>query len=214
MIDENLIVTLVAQKVIADTFRRLPVDKKDLIYRTAIRLFAKYGYDGLPVERICHEATISKGSFFQYFATKSHLLEFCLLLFDSRMMRLFEDIRRREHAGLARSRLMFAYESMIASDLTTDERQFYLFALFGLRHAGIEIAGIEIERHFRLYIHEIIVRGVDTGELRGDYETDLTANYTAALLERLVERSFTDSKPPIDEAGEYLESFLFDGIKS
>jgi len=59
LLDENVIAELVERKVVSDTFRRLAPDKKELVYRTAIRLFGKYGFDGLPVDRICREAGIS-----------------------------------------------------------------------------------------------------------------------------------------------------------
>ena len=82
MLDENVIVELVGRKVVSDTFRRLAPEKKLQVYRAATRLFGTYGYDGLSVNRICREAGISKGSFFQYFESKSYLLEFTILIFD------------------------------------------------------------------------------------------------------------------------------------
>ncbi|RME24470.1 MAG: TetR/AcrR family transcriptional regulator, partial [Candidatus Zixiibacteriota bacterium] len=109
-LDENLIAELVRRRVVSDTFRRLPPEKKRQIYDATIRLFGRYGYDGLAVERICRSSGISKGSFFQYFATKSHLLEFCLLVFDHRLADLFATIQRGDTAGLARRRLVYLYQ--------------------------------------------------------------------------------------------------------
>lgn len=61
MLDENVIADLVRRRVVSDTFRRLTPDKKLLVYRAATHLFGEYGYDGLAVDRICHDAGISKG---------------------------------------------------------------------------------------------------------------------------------------------------------
>ena len=36
--------------------------KKDLIFRTAIKLFQKYGYDNVSIKDICNETGISSGS--------------------------------------------------------------------------------------------------------------------------------------------------------
>ena len=62
MLDENVVIELVRRKVVTDTFRRLPPDKKEQIYRATIRLFGEYGFDGLAVDRICREAPSSRFS--------------------------------------------------------------------------------------------------------------------------------------------------------
>ena len=60
LLNENIIAELVEQKVVTDTFRRLTSDKKERIYRTALKLFGKFGYDSLSVDDFCH----CKGSSF------------------------------------------------------------------------------------------------------------------------------------------------------
>lgn len=212
-LDENLVAELARRNITADTFRRLPPDKKRLIYRTAIRLFGKYGYDGLPVGRVCREAGISKGSFFQYFATKSHLLEFCLLIFNDRLARLLERIRREDQGGLFQNRLFFVYQSFASSDLSADERQFYLFASGGLRHSGVLIKGFDLEQHLADYIADLVSRGVETNELRGDIDPTITASFLSACFSALIIRQFIGAEPE-PETIENFSSLIFDGIKA
>ena len=204
---------LARRKIVADTFRRLPQDKKRLIYRSAIWLFGKYGYDGLPVERVCRQAGISKGSFFKYFATKSHLLEFCLLIFNDRLTRLLERIQLEDQGGLFRNRLFFVYRAFVTSDLTKDERQFYLFASGGLRHSGIVIEGIDLEKHLADYIADLVSRGVETRELRGDIDPVITASFLTACFSALITRQFIGAEPE-QETIESFSSLIFDGIKA
>ena len=138
MLDENVIAELVGRKVVTDTFRRLTPDKKERLYRTAIRLFGKYGYDGLAVEVICTQAGISKGSFFQYFPSKSHLLEFAVLVFDDYLTRTVAEIRAQEKAVLARDRILYLYHAVaVNTRLYEDEQAFYLFVTMAVRHAAI-----------------------------------------------------------------------------
>lgn len=215
MLDENAIVDLVERKVVSDTFRRLPPDKKNLVYRAAIRLFGRYGYDGLAVDRICREAGISKGSFFQYFESKSHLLEFSILLFDDYLAGRVAELRRNETAVLARDRLRYLYDALLSNaQLHPAEQKFFLFVTHGLEHAGVVLEGIDLERHVRRYVDEIVERAVQTGEIRGDYEADLTGFLVSILFEALLRNQASGRLESHHRTEEYLISFLLDGIKA
>ena len=215
MLNENLITDLVTRGVVSDTFRRLIPDKKEQVYQTAIRLFGEYGYDGLAVDHFCREAGISKGSFFQYFPSKSHLLEFTILVFDDYMARWLADIKARESVALVKDRLIYLYRSIVTDTaMLRAEQRFYLFVTNALNHAGVAIEGIELERHFRDYVAEIVRRGEETGEIRGDFEPDLTAYLVTIIVTGIVERQFSRQRLPSARVEEYLVSFLFDGIKA
>ena len=161
MLDENIVAKLVRQKIISDTFRRLPAEKKELIYEQAIHLFGRYGYDGMPVDRLCKEAGISKGSFFQYFPSKMHLLEFVILLFDNRLSEWVAEIRSQETGPRASDRLMHLYHAAVANArLFPAEKLFYLFVTHAVEHAGVLIEGIDIERCWVRPSAVFITRGV------------------------------------------------------
>jgi len=215
MLDENVVSELVARRVVADTFRRLTPEKKLQIYEAATRLFGEYGYDGLAVDRICREAGISKGSFFQYFESKSHLLEFTILVFDDYLAKWAAELRQNEKVALARDRLRYLYDSLVVNaKLHQSEQKFFLFVTHGLDHAGVMLEGIDLERHFRQYVREIVQRGVRTGEIRGDFDVDLTEYLVTVILEALLRRQFSGRHIPLRQTEEYLISFLFDGIKA
>ena len=214
-LDENLIVELAARGVINDTFRRLHPIKKEQIYRQAIRLFGTYGYDGLAVDKICREAGISKGSFFQYFPSKSHLLEFTILVFDDYLSRWVNEIRRGEKAILARDRLRYLYHAVVInSKLYADEQIFYLFVTDAIKHAAVALEGIDPTRHLHEYVRDIIERGERTGEIRGDFDIDLTGSLVSLIIEAMVKRQFAERRLSGTKLEEYFISFLFDGIKA
>lgn len=215
MIDENLVVQLVRRKIVTDRFRRLPPEKKDLIYRATIRLFGTYGYDGLPVERLCIEAGISKGSFFQYFPSKSHLLEFAVLAFDDFLTRWLAEVRQQETAVLARDRLRHLYHAVVVNaKLFPAEKTFYLFITNASPHAGVQIEGIELERHFYRYVQEIVERGGQTGELRRDVEPAVTGYLVSLVFGALVGRAYAETRGRRHLSSDYVLSMLFDGIKA
>jgi len=214
-LDENLIVSLVTRGVVSDTFRRLSPDKKSRIYRIAIHLFGEYGYDGLSVDQLCTEASISKGSFFQYFPSKSHLLEFAILVFDDYLSDWIGEIRRKEGAVLARDRLRYLYQSLVVhSRLFRPEERFFLFVTLAAGHSAVRVEGIDLERHIREYIAEIIGRGEKTGEIRGDFDVDLTGHLVSLIVAGLIRHRYADQRLPRREIEDYLISFLFDGISA
>ena len=215
MIDENLIAALTKRKIVSDTFRRLDPAKKELVYHIAVRLFGEYGYDGLPVDRFCAEAGISKGSFFQYFPSKSHLLEFTLLSFDFELERWMEKIRKQEKAVLARDRLRYAYGVIVLyCELSDDQKRFFQFATHAIMHAGVAVAGVDLERHLREYVSEIVMRGAQTGELRGDIPADTLAIFTQAFYRGMVDRVYVGKESTSKESAEDFVSVLFDGVKA
>ena len=215
MLDENIVAELVERKVISETFRRLPRDKKGQIYEAVIQLFGKYGYDGLAVDRLCREAGISKGSFFQYFQSKSHLLEFAILVFDDYLSKWVDELRQHEKTALARERLLYLYRSFaLSAGLNPSEQRFYLFVTHALDHAGVLVEGIDLEAHFRDYVRDIVERGVETGEIRRDSGIDVTEYMVSIVIEALVRHHFSGRRIPHRQMEEYLVSFLFDGVKA
>ncbi len=215
LLDENLVAELVTRRVINDTFRRLRPEKKSRLYQEAVRLFGEYGYDGLAVDQYCEETNISKGSFFQYFPSKSHLLEFAILTFDDFLAQWVKEIRLSETGPLARQRLLHLYQSLsLNTRLFPDEEKFYLMVTRGLYHAAVILEGVDIERHFREYIIEIIQRGERAREIRGDFDVRLTGQLVALVIEALVTSQYVGQRIPRKRAEEYLISFLFDGVKA
>lgn len=214
MLNENIIADLARKRVVSDTFRRLPPEKKELIYNEAIELFGRYGYDGLPVDRLCKEAGISKGSFFQYFPSKMHLLEFVILLFDDRLSNWIAEIKSQETGPRARDRLMHLYHAAVANaKLFPSEKLFYLFVTHAMEHAGVVIEGIDIERHLHAHVKQIIERGVQTGEIRGDIKPELIAYLVAIVIGALIGREYGSKSISSRPTGEQLISVLFDGVK-
>ncbi len=211
--DENVIIELVKRKVVLDTFRRLNSDKKEKLYKTALGLFGKYGYDGLSVDLYCLQAKISKGSFFQYFPSKTHLLEFTLLLFDDKMSALVEHVRKSETKVLAKDRLQYLYISAASkSGLEDIEKKFYLFAVNALNHSAVTAEGININRHINDYVSEIIKRGVESNEIRADIPVVTTAAIVAGSFNSMLYRCFINDSQPDDATVRFFISILFDGI--
>ncbi len=215
MLDENLVAQLTRSGIVTDTFRRLPPEKKERLYRTAIRLFGEYGYDGAAIDRLCTEAGVSKGSFFQYFPSKMHLLEFAILVFDGFLAEWTAEVRASEPSALARDRLAYLYQALVMnSKLSRSEEKFYHFVTSAVHHSVVSVSGIDLERHVHEYVAGIIRRGEETGEIRRDFGVDLIGHLVSLIVGGPVSRQHVGRRLPRQQTAEHLISFLFDGIKA
>lgn len=214
MIDENVVQQAVRLKVVSDTFRRLTSDKKSTIYSAAIRLFGEYGYDGLSVDLLCQECRISKGSFFQYFPSKAHLLEFTVIMFDDYLRRWVAEIRAGDRFGLSRQRLLHLHEALLVNArVHAVEKRFYLFVTNALEHSAVRLEGLDLERHVYDYIREIVTRGEQTGEIRGDINIEITSRLVLQVFRGIMLRKEL-SRMVVQKEGAALMTLLFDGLKA
>ncbi|NLJ07542.1 MAG: TetR/AcrR family transcriptional regulator [Sphingobacteriales bacterium] len=58
-----------------EQFEAIRKEKRELILRTALKLFAEKGYHSVSISQIAKEAAISKGLMYNYFASKEELLQ-------------------------------------------------------------------------------------------------------------------------------------------
>lgn len=71
--------------------RRPPSEIRERIYRVALRRIRAHGYDDTPVSAITRESDVAKGTFFNHFPTKEHLLARAL---DEMLDRAFRSATR------------------------------------------------------------------------------------------------------------------------
>jgi len=65
----------VAKAMVVTSWRRKQAERlREQIYETALELFRERGYESTSVERITRQAGVAKGTFFNYFASKDHVL--------------------------------------------------------------------------------------------------------------------------------------------
>lgn len=162
------------------TKRQLQAIKtRDKIYASAIRLFYIKGYDFVTIEEICSEAGVSKGLFYNYFASKDEVLfsEF----------HKFEDVYREVRKSFlpdetSAERLLACTEKMILYILNNELKKAALRIVY--MDALKQPNGILMnkEREFYSIIKEIIAYGQQRGEIRTDLTIEELKNYIASHL--------------------------------
>ncbi len=91
--------------MIHQTFFNLPEEKRNRIYQCALKEFAARPYDKSSINRVIADASIPKGSFYQYFDNKEDLYSYCIV-------RLYEIVL--EHKSLKNDMILKSGLSSIA----------------------------------------------------------------------------------------------------
>ncbi len=148
---------------------------RESLYRTALKLFRTDSFDTVTVSAICKEAGVAKGTFFNHFPTKDHLL----LEWYSRMTHVGnaalmaqEPVHERLF-GLANA---FFDICLADPDLWRAKRQ-----RMSLSH-DFRRAERESDAQTRVVICKILKDGIERGEIDPRHDPEVHADLTLAML--------------------------------
>lgn len=150
------------------------------IVSAAWKLFYEQGYENTTVEDIIFESETSKGTFYHYFEGKDALLGTLSTLFDEKYEALTRTMDRERDAIdilLWLNRELFA---MVDSSVPIE-------LLAGLLSTQLTTRGekhlLDRNRFYFRLLREIVAKGQERGEIRGDFSVgEITKAY--ALMER------------------------------
>lgn len=101
-----------------ETFFNLPEEKRQRILDLAIEEFAHHDYQNASISRIVAEASIAKGSFYQYFEDKADLYRYLLNLIFQEKQRVLATIQPPD-PQMGNFLLSYAGSSVSASTLNS-----------------------------------------------------------------------------------------------
>jgi AcrR family transcriptional regulator len=140
---------------------------RDRLYRAALRLFAQRGYLETTVEDITEAADVGKGTFFNYFPTKEHVLA----SFGDERLALIERAVEKSKQG----RVMHAIRELFLDQACrSGETPALLRAIFAA-HASSEPVRAKLQNRIvaaRLLIAQISQLGQERGEIRSDISAE------------------------------------------
>ena len=174
-----------------ETFLNLPPEKRERFLVAAINEFADNDYPNASISKVCKEAGIAKGSFYQYFADKKDLLLYMVELSIVEKQAMLEKIEIPDsNAGFFDSlRWIFKLQSgyNIQHPRLTEViyRAFYGALPFkdemieNLKQAGYE------------GYRQLLIKGIEDGSIRPDIDLDAATFLISTLfaeLARYIER--------------------------
>jgi AcrR family transcriptional regulator len=158
---------------------RRRVETRERIYRAALRIFAQRGYLETTVEDITEAADVGKGTFFNYFPTKEHVLA----TYGEQRVAAIQDALKKARSA---DQSVLAVLKELATDLAgqSSKSPDLLRSIFA---AHLSCAPVRAELQNRLQrgrrlLAEIFVVGQKTGEIRRDRSAADLARLTHLIL--------------------------------
>ena len=156
-------------------------DARERLYETALRLFRTRGYDATSVQTIADEADVAKGTFFNYFATKEHILA---EYHDRMAAEVLEAVESRRHrsAEEAVQSVLGECAAYAVNDPAIGR------VLLRVMFAGDVLMDADRRNEERLqrYLQGCVEEGVARGELRPDLDVPLFLSMLVGLLSSTV----------------------------
>jgi AcrR family transcriptional regulator len=187
-------------------------ETRERIIRCALRLFSEHGVAGTTVEDITNAADIGKGTFFNYFATKEHIIAG---LCELQLGKIRKVASRAVHSGEPIEAAMFELAMTINADFAHCPAlvQSILVPLFS-SEAAVRSEMTEHLKEDRLILGELMAVGQKRGELRGD----LTPVELAIQFQRMVFGTTLlwslDPSSPLSNCLKQAINVLWSGIRA
>lgn len=168
----------------AQKHRTTAVRRKQIM-SAARKLIIKHGGEHLTVRRMAEEVGISEAAIYRHFKTKKDIL---LLLADDIEQNLVGDITRESSNG---HNSLEALDSVLRSHLSAVERRrgISFLVIAEIISLGDKKLNRKISETISKYIgclKELLARGVESGEVRGDIDLDTAAALLFCMVQGLV----------------------------
>ncbi|MFL5619646.1 MAG: TetR/AcrR family transcriptional regulator [Gemmatimonadaceae bacterium] len=157
------------------------------LYDTAIRLFRERGYEATTVQQITEAVDISKGTFFNYFPSKDHVLAAYHDEMTKSILGTLE-AARRSSAEEALLRTSDACARWVAGDVELAGAVVRVVFVSPVLAAADHANGVR----FLAWLRGVVDDGIERGELRRDLERDvfvsvMLGTINSAMIEWITE---------------------------
>jgi AcrR family transcriptional regulator len=187
-------------------------EKRRLILRAAIRVFAEKGYHTCRVQDVAKEAGVAYGLVYHYFSSKEELLE---TIFRRTWARMLDAVEEVERALLPAREQLAQVAHIVLSAWHADPDLVRVLVREVARSPHLQQEVDEIQNAFAA-LERIVIQGQTTGELRDDVSPRLGAWILYGALEEILtgwvyERLPADEEDVV-EAERAVVELLYSGL--
>jgi AcrR family transcriptional regulator len=190
---------------------RRRAETRERIIRSALRLFSERGVTATTVEDITNAADVGKGTFFNYFPSKEHILAHLCQL---QMGKIREFVAQAMHSRETMDRVLYKLALIITEEFAHSPElvRSILAPFFSTESARDQMAD-DLEQD-REILAELMAARQKRGEIRGDFAPiDLALQAQRALFGTTILWSLDPSKPLPDCLKE-MSNVLWSGIRA
>jgi TetR/AcrR family transcriptional regulator, cholesterol catabolism regulator len=188
---------------------RKKAEVKQRLYSAAIDLFKTQGYEATTIQQIADAADTAKGTFFNYFPTKEHILA------------AYHDRMTGEILGRLGSRSFHSAEQAIqtaiaycANSVKNDLPMGKIILRVMFSSEVLLDKDSQNESRFTEWFRTQIEKGIDSSELRSDLKVEILLSLiTAALSSTILEWVLGDQHFDLNRALRAKIGFLFQAAK-
>ncbi len=149
------------------TSRAVQAEKtRNLIYKTALSMFKKFGYDEVSISQICKEAGVSVGTFYHYFESKEAALMEGFLQFD-------EQLDFLEFDGNAANRIIEVIDLLNKSSIEWGSKMLVKAMSVHLSTGGKYVSP---DRKINSFLYQLAQLGLAEGTFDSSYTPDNIAD--------------------------------------
>jgi TetR/AcrR family transcriptional regulator, fatty acid metabolism regulator protein len=157
-------------------------DKRRVILRAAITVFAHHGYHTSRVADVAREAGVAYGLVYHYFGSKEDLLE---TIFRRTWTRMLEAVQEVERSGAPAREQLQGVARIVLGAWETDPDLVRVLIREVARSPQLGNEVEEVEHAFAA-LERIVVRGQDEGELKPDLDPRFAALIVYGALEEIL----------------------------
>lgn len=177
------------------------------IFSTAEELFQNHGFRRVSVEEICQKASVSKMTFYKYFANKDDLIKFMLDSWFKESERIMHQVMEMEAPFVEKIKILLKLKEEYSQKLSMEFFADYV-------NPGAELAG---------FIREFIDKGVaifidfiKAAQEKGEVRKELKPEFLIAVLNQIMEMARNEELiklyPSVTEFSLEVNNFFYCGI--
>jgi AcrR family transcriptional regulator len=165
--------TSAASIPMSDRRQRRSADIRERLFRAALELFAQKGFAEATVEDITEAADVGKGTFFNYFPSKDHIL---LAFVEMQLSKLEAAIEMARGSGEPMPEFLRSLGVRMTQEPTRNPAIIRALLQAYLSTTPVRAAMMDLQRRVHALHSEMIQLGQDRGEIRNDLPATEIAN--------------------------------------
>jgi AcrR family transcriptional regulator len=167
-------------KALPDSRRvRRSAELRDRLFRAALSLFAKKGYAATTVEDITEAADVGKGTFFNYFPSKEHVL---MAFGEMQLGKLATIVQEAKKSDLPMQEVLRTLVLRMTEEPIRNPA--IVRALLQANLASVPVRGGMLRIHDRN--RALLGQLIDHGQMRGEIRTDFRAEEIAQVWRQTI----------------------------